>query len=293
MFKKLRESFKKILDSLSLSITSREKFLSDLENYRLELLSSDVAYDAVEDIVAKLKHALDHGLIRDRDDLKNYVRNIIRNYFNTASSFDLFREAYEKSFYKVVFLGINGVGKTTTIAKLAYLYREKGFRPIMVASDTFRAGAQEQLKIHSERIKVPLFTGRYGADPAAVAYDALLYARNRGFNVVLIDTAGRMHTDIDLVNELKKVIKVVEPDRKILVVDALTGNDAVEQARFFDKYVGVDGVIVTKIDAYEEGGVPISIVYAINKPILMVGVGQSYGDIKVFDIEEYLSNVLP
>ncbi len=292
LFKKLRESFKKLLDTLSLTITSKEKFLSELENYRLELLSNDVAYDAVEDIITKLRNAVEHGLIVNRDDLRNYVKNIIKTYFIINPPFDIFREAFEKKFYKIVFLGINGVGKTTTIAKLAYLYREKGFRPIMVASDTFRAGAQEQLRIHSERIKVPVFTGKYGRDPASVAYDALMYARNRGFNVVLIDTAGRMHTDVDLVNELKKIVKVVEPDRKILVVDALTGNDAVEQAKFFDRYVGVDGVIVTKIDAYEEGGVPISIVYSINKPILMVGVGQGYGDIKVFDVEEYLSNII-
>lgn len=292
MFKKLRESFKKLLDTLTISTVDREKLLSELEAYRLELISSDVAYDVVEDVIAKLKEALSRGSIKDRDSLKDYLRNTIKAYFNSTHSFDLFREATEKGFYKIVFLGINGVGKTTTIAKLAYLYREKGFRPIMVASDTFRAGAQEQLKIHSERTGIPVFTGKYGSDPAALAYDAVTYARNRGFNVVLIDTAGRMHTDIDLVNELRKIVRVVEPHRKILVVDALTGNDAVEQARFFNEYVGVDGVIVTKIDAYEEGGVPISIVCAIGKPVLMVGVGQGYGDIKVFDVEEYLTSII-
>lgn len=291
MFKKLREIFKKIVDSASVSLT-KGKLLPILEEYRLELISNDVAYEVVESLFNDLINAVEKGVVKDKESLIKHFKNAIKGYFADLDWFDPLDEAKNKGFYKVVFLGINGVGKTTTIAKLAYIYRNYGLKPLMVASDTFRAGAQEQLKIHGEKIGIPVFTGRYGADPAAVAYDAVKYAGNRGYNVVLIDTAGRMHTDIDLVNELKKIIRVVNPDRRILVVDALTGNDAVEQARFFNQYVGVDGVIVTKIDAYEQGGVPLSVVYTIKKPVIMIGVGQNYSDLKYFDVDEFINKIL-
>lgn len=291
MFKKLKEVFRKIIDTASISLT-KGKLVSILEDYRIELISNDVAYEVVESLINELVNALEKGVIRDRESLVKHLKNTIKSYFTGLNWFNPIEEARAKGFYKIVFLGINGVGKTTTIAKLAYMYRNQGFKPIMVASDTFRAGAQEQLKIHGEKLGIPVFTGRYGSDPAAVAFDAVRYAGNRGYNVVLIDTAGRMHTDVDLVNELRKIIRVVNPDRRILVVDALTGNDAVEQARFFNQHVGVDGVIVTKIDAYEQGGVPLSIVYAIKKPVIMIGVGQNYDDLKFFNIDEFVDKIL-
>jgi fused signal recognition particle receptor len=163
----------------------------------------------------------------------------------------------------------------------------------MIAADTFRAAAQEQLKVHSERTSIPVFLGRYGADPASIAYDGISFGTSRGYDVFLVDTAGRMHVDVDLVNELKKVVRVVKPDFKILVVDALTGNDAVEQAVFFNNSVGVDGVIITKVDAYEEGGVPLTLAYVLRKPILFIGTGQGYRDLKVFDYLEYVDRVIP
>jgi len=290
LFGKIREVFSKFLSKASQLIYSREKLLNLLEELKLELIASDVAYEVAEDIVNKVAENLD--AVRDREALAKAVRNIIRSYFDRVQYFDLLEEARLYKPYKLVFLGINGVGKTTTIAKLAYMYKKRGYRPLMVAADTFRAGAQEQLRAHGERIGVPVFMGRYGSDPAAVAYDAVNYAMKRGFDVVLIDTAGRMHVDVDLVEELKKIIRVVKPHRKILVVDALTGNDAVEQARFFHDAVGVDGVIVAKVDAYEKGGVPLSIVYSIEKPVLMMGVGQKYEDLKYFDINEFLDKVV-
>ncbi len=293
MFKKIREAFSKFIDRASQLIVSREKLLELVEEFKYELLSNDVAFEVVEDLAKKIIDAIEEKRIRDRTTLVFFLRESIESYFRETTWFNPFDEAKKHGFYKIVFLGVNGVGKTTTIAKMAYLYRELGFKPLMVAADTFRAGAQEQLKIHGEKIGIPVFTGRYGSDPAAVAYDAINYAFNRGYNVVLIDTAGRMHVDIDLVEELKKIVRVSKPHRKILVVDALTGNDAIEQARFFHEAVGVDGVIVTKVDAYERGGVPLSVVHAIKKPVLMIGVGQGYKDLKYFNVNEFLDKIIP
>jgi fused signal recognition particle receptor len=290
---KLREVFKKFIDSTSSLIVSKEKLLERLEELKLELISRDVAFEAAEDIVSKLREKIERKEVRDRRSMIIALREIIYSYFKAAGSIDIVEAARSKRPFKIVFMGVNGVGKTTTIAKVAVYLKNHGFRPLMVAADTFRAAAQEQLKRHSERINVPVFTAKYGADPASVVYDAIQYSHNRGFDVLLIDTAGRMHTDVDLIDELRKIVRVSRPDIKLLVVDALTGNDAVEQARFFNEAVVVDGFIVTKFDAYEEGGVPISLVYALRKPIVFVGVGQNYTDLKPFNPLEYLDRVLP
>jgi fused signal recognition particle receptor len=225
------------------------------------------------------------------------LRSVLGEVFQVLRAPDLVEEAKRlcsegKGPLKIVFLGVNGVGKTTTIAKIAYLFKKSGMTPVIAAADTFRAGAQEQLKIHASRLGIPIVTGRYGADPASVAYDAVAHASSKGFCVVLIDTAGRMHTDRDLVDELRKIIRVVKPHYKVLVLDALTGNDAVEQARFFDEAVGVDMVILTKIDADAKGGGALSVAYSIRKPIAYVGVGQDYGDLKRFDAEWFIERIL-
>ncbi|WP_448578468.1 signal recognition particle-docking protein FtsY [Thermosphaera sp.] len=293
MFKKIKEVFKRFIDSASSIIFSREKLESLVEELKLELVASDVAYEVAEEISARLLKAVDEGLVRSREDLQRVLKNILIEVFEKAGNVNLLDVARANKPCKLVFLGVNGVGKTTTIAKIAVLLRENGFKPLMVAADTFRAGAQEQLKIHSERTGIPVFTGKYGSDPASVAYDAIQFASSRGFDALLIDTAGRMHVDVDLVNELKKVVKTVKPHFKILVVDALTGNDAIEQARFFNDAVGVDGVVVTKVDAYEQGGVPLSIAYILGKPVIYAGVGQDYKDLKPFNVYEYVNKILP
>ncbi len=293
MFRRIRNVISSFIDRAVKVFSSKKELEELVEEFKLELVSNDVAFEVAEEITSKLLEAIEEGKIRNRKELVKYLRKIIREYFEEAGSLNLLEEAKQHKPYKILFLGVNGVGKTTTIAKLALLFREKGYKPLMVAADTFRAGAQEQLRIHGERLGIPVFMGKYGADPAAITFDAIRFAKNKGYNVLLIDTAGRMHTDVDLVNELKKIVKVSKPHRKILVVDALTGNDAIEQAKFFDEYIGVDGVIVTKVDAYEQGGVPLSIVYSIKKPIIMLGVGQEYKDLKPFIIDEFLDKILP
>lgn len=293
MFQKLREVFKKFIESASSLLTTKDKLVEVIEDLKLELISRDVAYEVAENITNRLLEAVEKGIIKSKKQLMLNLREIIISYFTSINRVDLYNLAVSNKPFKVVFLGVNGVGKTTTIAKVAVYFRDHGFKPLMIAADTFRAAAQEQLKVHSERVGIPVFLGKYGVDPASVAYDGVLFGLNRGYDVFLIDTAGRMHVDVDLVNELRKIIRVVKPHFKILVVDALTGNDSVEQAVFFNNNVGVDGVIITKVDAYEEGGVPLTLAYVLKKPILFIGTGQGYRDLKVFDYLEYVDKVIP
>lgn len=293
LFRRIKKAFSKFIDKASSLLFSREQLLDLIDEFKFELVSNDVAYDVAEEIAAKLVEAVENKIVKDKETLMDFLKKTIKSYFDSVEPINIFYEASKTKPYIIVFLGVNGVGKTTTIAKTAVLFKEKGFKPLMVAADTFRAGAQEQLRVHGERTGIPVFMGKYGADPASIAFDAIRHAETRGYDVVLIDTAGRMHTDSNLVDELRKIIRVAKPHRKILVVDALTGNDAIEQAVFFDKAVGVDAVIVTKVDAYEQGGVPLSIVYSIRKPIIMIGVGQGYKDLKPFNIDEFLDKILP
>jgi fused signal recognition particle receptor len=193
---------------------------------------------------------------------------------------------------KVVFVGPNGHGKTTTIAKVAYRLIARGLSVVLAAADTWRAGAIEQLKHHAEAIGAHVVEHGYGADPAAVAYDAVAYARKRGIDVVLVDTAGRLQTDVNLMEEVSKIVRVVKPHFKIFVGDALTGNDALDQALKFNQYVGLDGGILTKVDADAKGGAALSFVYATGKPVLYVGTGQKYNDLQPFTVEWFLEKVL-
>jgi len=192
----------------------------------------------------------------------------------------------------VVFLGFNGSGKTTSIAKVAKHLLDAGHKPVLAAADTFRAASIEQLEHHGSKLGVNVIKHDYGSDAAAVVFDAKKYAEKNGCDVVLADTAGRMHTDKNLMDELTKLIRVNQPDLKILVVDSLTGNDAVQQARQFNGAVGVDGVIMAKTDVNEKGGSILSVCYAIKKPIVFMGTGQDYGDLKPFSPEEFIESVL-
>ena len=193
---------------------------------------------------------------------------------------------------KVVFVGVNGSGKTTTIAKIAYMLKQKNILSVLACSDTFRAGAQEQLAVHAKRLGLKMIKHQYGADPAAVAYDAVNYAVAHSVPVVLIDTAGRMQTDKSLMDELRKIIRVIEADLVIFVGDALAGNDALVQAEKFNEAVGISASVITKVDADVKGGTALSILYATKKPIIYLGVGQSYEDLIPFTPDWLLSLLL-
>jgi len=253
----------------------------------LVLLESDVALPIVEEI----KDSVREDLLGKRVDrsyrvedaielaLKNAVRSVLKD---SEFDFDAFVEKHEKPVV-IMFLGINGTGKTTAIAKITSRLQKLGFSVVLSASDTFRAGAIEQITIHGDKLGSKVIKHQAGGDPAAVAYDALEHAKARKRDVVLVDTAGRMQTNANLMDEMKKIKRVVKPHLTVFVGDSLAGNDAIEQARTFEKEIGIDVVILTKIDADAKGGAALSIAHSIKKPIAFLSTGQGYEDIIKFD----------
>lgn len=307
MFGRIRDALRKATETIRRSVEEQVayKTLSEadidpvLDELLIDLVEADVAYETAERIVGGLREKLVGARVRRGEDVGKLVKSALRETLLSLLGKEapdivaMAREACKRGRPLVIlFLGVNGTGKTTTIAKLAKLLKDHGITPVIAAADTFRAGAQEQLATHAERLGVPIVRGRYGADPASVAYDAVNYAKARGFCAVLVDTAGRMHVDADLMAELRKIVRVVEPDLKILVVDSLTGNDAVEQARRFNEAVGVDAIIVTKVDADVKGGTLVSVADATGKPVAFLGVGQRYDDLQPFKAEEIVDKLL-
>lgn len=273
--------------------TISEKDIDDIIfELEMSLLESDVALEVAEKIINSVKEDLVGKKIKRRSDVAEFTREALRKAVYEilgVETLDL-KEMAENAGktgepLKIMFVGINGTGKTTTIAKIATFFINEGYTPVIAASDTFRAGAIEQIGHHAENIGVKLIKHKKGADPAAVAYDAVEHAKAKGKEVVLIDTAGRMQTNVNLMDEMKKIKRVVKPDIIVYVGDSLTGNDAVEQASKFNDAVTIDGIILTKADADAKGGAALSIGYVINKPILFLGVGQSYEDIMEFKPE--------
>ena len=273
--------------------TISEKDIDDiLFELEMALLEGDVALEVAEKIVSSVKEDLVGRKIRRRSDVADFTKEALKNAISEILNVETpdinelllnSRETGEP--LKLMFVGINGTGKTTTIAKVATHFIEKGYTPVIAAADTFRAGAIEQITHHADKIGVKIIKHQKGADPAAVAFDAVAHARAKGKELVLVDTAGRMQTNTNLMDEMKKIKRVIKPDMILFVGDALTGNDAVEQAQKFDDAVGVNGIILTKADADAKGGAALSIGYVIQKPILFLGLGQSYGDIMEFKPE--------
>ena len=265
----------------------------------MSLLESDVAMEVAEKIINSVKEDLVGKKIRRRSDVAEFTKEALKKAISEilgveTKDLKVMADNARKSGepLKIMFVGINGTGKTTTIAKVATYFINEGYTPVIAASDTFRAGAIEQISHHAENIGVKIIKHKKGADPAAVAYDAVEHAKAKAKDIVLIDTAGRMQTNVNLMDEMKKIKRVVKPDLIIYVGDALTGNDAVEQASKFDEAVGVDGIVLTKADADAKGGAALSIGYVINKPILFLGVGQSYGDIMEFKPEWMVDQII-
>ncbi|AFC99209.1 signal recognition particle-docking protein FtsY [Methanocella conradii HZ254] len=290
-----------ILDK-AVAITKGEVILTekDLEGplWELEmaLLESDVALPVAESIIDSVKKGLSGQRKRLLSSTGDLVEDALRDsLLGILSAHTLDFEEYVKAHEKpvtVVFTGVNGTGKTTTIAKLAELLKEKGYGVVIAAGDTFRAGAIEQLEKHADRLGVKLIKHQQGSDPAAVIYDAVAYARSNRKDVVLADTAGRLHTNVNLMEQLKKISRVIKPDLVIFVDEAIAGNDAVERARLFNDAVPISGSILTKADADSKGGAAISIAHITGKPILYLGIGQGYKDLKKFDPEWFVDRLL-
>ncbi len=269
-------------------IIIEEKSLEEpLYELELALLESDVALAVAEEIVNSVKRELAGKRRRFLSDVSEIAQEALRKaLFNVLNvdGFDLYEFIKNaKKPVNIVFVGVNGTGKTTTIAKVAYALKQQGYGVVIAAADTYRTGAIEQMEKHANNIGVKIIKHPPGGDPAAVIYDAIQHARAAGRDVVLADTAGRMHVNINLMDQLKKICRVTKPDLVIFVDEAIAGNDAVERARMFNTSIGFNGTILTKADADAKGGAAISIAYATKKPILFLGIGQRYEDLQKFD----------
>jgi len=300
MFEKLKAGLSGLVNKITTTELKAKQLQPILSDFKLSLVENDVAFPVAERICDEMEKRLDGLEVKRLEGRKEVVRENLREVLleilNTGEKIDLLKMVKEKQKsgepLVIAFVGINGTGKTTSIAKIAKLFMKKDFTVVLACSDTYRAGSIEQLEEHAKRLGVRIIKHSYGADPAAVAFDAIKHAEAHGVNVVLIDTAGRIQTDKNLMNELAKVKRVVNPDLTLLVVDALTGNDAVMQAEEFNKSIGIDGTILTKVDADVKGGSALSVAYATNKPILFIGVGQTYADLQPFNPEQFAQMIL-
>ena len=291
-FSRLKQSLGKTRDSFTSKLSSLFQGKNSLDEETLEeleaiLIQADIGFDLSERFISNLKK--DKAIAKDPnlaiDNLKNQLEAILApvekplhlNSTNTP--------------FVILMVGINGAGKTTSIAKLSKMFKAQGKSVLLAAGDTFRAAAVEQLQAWGQQEGVPVISQHQGADSASVIFDAYNSAKSKNIDVVLIDTAGRSNANINLMNELKKVIRISKSDLKIFVGDSLSGNDAVEQAENFNESVGIDGVILAKSDADEKGGTAISIGWVLKKPILFLGTGQSYDDLKEFSSNLILDNL--
>ncbi len=298
MFDKLRAAFSSTAKSFS-EKELKEKDIDDiLFQLEISLLESDVATEVIDLIKSDLKQKLIGSKV-NKNEIEDFVKNsLIQNIsslFEASGSINIMQKIQAKKNsidpYVILFVGINGTGKTTTLAKIAYLLQKSKFSVVIAAADTFRAGAIEQLKEHCNRLNLKFVAQNYGSDPAAVARDAVLYAKSHKIDCVLIDTAGRMQTSKNLMDQISKINNVIKPDMKIFVGDSLAGNDTVNQAREFYKHTKFDGSILTKSDADARGGAALSIVKITSTPILYIGVGQEYEDLQEFNKDTFLKTV--
>ncbi len=299
MFDSLKNKFSGLVDGVSSKKINEKDLKNILEDFELSLIESDVSIKVSEKIVNELKKKLTGEKIGLTSNKKDYVRVAVEETLSEIldyKKFDIFKEIEKKKkageVFSVAFVGFNGTGKTTTIAKFAKLISDKGYKVVIAASDTFRAGSIEQLSLHAENIGIKVIKHNYGADPAAVAFDAINHAKARGIDVVLIDTAGRSEMNKNLMDEMKKLVRVANPHMKIFVGDSLAGNAVVEQAEKFSE-IGLDGSILTKVDADSRGGAALSISYITGKPILYIGTGQGYDDLEPFDKKWLIERILP
>ncbi|MHA1819029.1 MAG: signal recognition particle-docking protein FtsY [Promethearchaeota archaeon] len=295
MFSKLKNSLKAIGKK-----TLTEKNISKiLDELKLTLIKHDVALDvadAICDSIMKQYSGQKVGLFSGKKTLSEALKNAIYEILSREQDFNLIEAIKKKNEeglpYVILVLGVNGTGKTTTIAKLANYLKKNGLLSVVAASDTFRAGAIEQLSKHLKNINIKIIKGQYGADPASVAWDAIEHATARHINVVFIDTAGRQVTNKNLLEEIKKIKRVNNPDLTLFIGDSLAGNDVLYQAEKFNEALKIDASIITKVDADSKGGAALSIAHITGKPVLFIGVGQGYDDLEPFNPEWFVKMLM-
>ena len=262
-----------------------DDFLDDLE---MVMLGGDLGVKTTEYLMKEIRRGVTEGIINNTGDVMPFLEKRIEELLGDQE------ETLEMHSPEVILeVGVNGVGKTTTIAKLAHYYKDEGKKVVLAAADTFRAAASEQLTIWAERADVPIVKHKEGADPAAVVFDALASAKARNADIVIIDTAGRLHTKTNLMEELKKIGRVADkqvpgaPHQTLLVLDGTTGQNAVSQAKLFGQAVPVTGIVVTKLDGTAKGGVVISIKEELGVPVRWIGVGEKMDDLRPFNAKDF------
>lgn len=300
MFDKLRKGLSSAVNKIVVTELKAEKLQPILDDFRFSLIENDVAVPVAYFITDELEKRLEGRQVKrlgDKTDLvKETLHEVLIDILTPPDQIDLIEKIEEKRKtnepYVMMVVGINGTGKTTSIAKVTNFLLKKKYSVVLAGSDTYRPGSIEQLEQHAKKLGVKMIKHDYGADPAAVAYDAISHAESHGIDVVLIDTAGRIQTDRNLMNELAKIKRVVDPDLTVLVIDSLIGNDAVLQAEEFHKSVSVDANILTKVDADVKGGASLSVAHVTGKPIIFIGVGQEYKDLQLFEPEMFADMML-
>ncbi|MGA3021045.1 MAG: signal recognition particle-docking protein FtsY [Candidatus Micrarchaeales archaeon] len=286
------------LGKVKISEKDAEPFLEQLH---IALLQTDVNYDVADKIVNKLKSNLVGKELEAKEiqkSIREEIRNSLLQILTKNSGMDLMKLAKEKKEkgekpFKMLFLGPNGAGKTTTIAKIAKMLSINGLSCVISASDTFRAAAIEQAAFHAKKLGIDVIKGNYGADPASIAFDAVAYAKAHGIDVVLIDTAGRQETNRNLIEELKKMVRVNKPDVSIFIGEGIAGNALLEQVKQFNEAAKLDGVILTKLDVDAKGGNTLSILSDTDVPVIYFGMGEKYSDLMPYDPKFVVDNIIP
>ena len=287
--KKTREGLSKALSSLFSKNKVGQEFYDELEEI---LIGADISINTAEEVVEEIRAEAKQEKIKDKEFITNLLKDVLEERLTEP-------EIPELKYPAVIMLvGVNGVGKTTTVGKLANYFLKQGKSVTVAAADTFRAAAADQLTVWAERAKVRIVKHEEGSDPSAVVYDAVCSAKARGTDVVLIDTAGRLHVKAHLMEELKKMSRVVNREfpqcnfYKLLILDATTGNNAVNQAQIFDEAVELDGIVLTKLDSSAKGGFVISLCGELGIPVMFTGVGEGIDDMELFDPEEFIDGIL-
>ncbi len=285
--------FAKLKQKLTSSILKQEDFDELFQELEITLLENNVALEVADKIRSELskdlvgisikKSQIDETILKS---LKDSITSVLIEPPNLVSQIKKSLEPYV-----ILFFGINGTGKTTSIAKLAHMLKKQNISCVLAAADTFRAASIEQLETHANKLKVPIVKSSYGSDPASVAFDAISYAKKNKIQAVLIDTAGRMYTKANLMKEMEKIIRVSKPNLKLFVGESITGNDAVEQTKTFNETAGIDGIILSKADVDEKAGTILSVSYITKKPIYFLGTGQNYEDLQPFTKKTVLKNL--
>ena len=294
------DKLKKGFSSFVKRTLSEKKISNSITDLKLLLLSNDVAIDTADEICDRIAESFKGEQIgrfsSTNKMLFETLKDIITDILTPEEEIDILKEVkkkIEKNLpFVIVFLGVNGTGKTTTMAKIAHYLKKNNISSVAAAADTFRAGAIEQLSYHMNNVDIRVIKHDYKSDPASVAFDTIEHAKSKNINVVLVDTAGRQVSDLNLMIELEKIVRVAQPDLIIFVGDSLAGNDALFQAKEFKKHVGIDANILTKLDADAKGGAALSISFETGKPIIFVGIGQGYNDLVPFDRDFFISNIL-